>query len=305
MAEPDRYSVRVPASTSNLGPGFDCLGLALDLWLEATIQEPAASGRRGAQAGGARSAVEPDLVTLAFERAARAFECASPLGIIETTSSIPIGRGLGSSGAAIVAGILLARALAVREIADEELLALAVALEGHPDNVTAALFGGLTIGVPLPTKETVRVSAPLSAELGFAVAWPAEPLATKRARAVLPDAVPFADAVENPRRLALLLEGLKTADPRLLALGGEDRLHVRHRVALIPGAARAIERAREAGAYLATLSGAGSGVLAIGARSAMAPVARAMAEALCEARPGAEARVLEPVLGRPLVRALG
>ena len=296
MGEPERYSVRVPASTSNLGPGFDFLGLALDLWLEATIQ--------GSRSEGATGTVEPDLVTLAFERACRAFECESRARVA-TTSSIPIGRGLGSSGAAIVAGILLARALAEREIADDELLALAVSLEGHPDNVTAALFGGLTIGVPLPTKEIVRVNAPLSSELGFAVAWPAEPLPTKRARAVLPDAVPFADAVENPRRLALLLEGLRTGDPRLLALGGEDRLHVRHRVPLIPGAARALERAREAGAHLATLSGAGSGILAIGARSAMEPIARAMADALSDERPGAEARVLEPVLGRPVVRALG
>src|SRR5205085_286756 len=122
------------------------------------------------------------------------------------------------------------------------------------------------------------------------------------ARGVLPRTVPFADAVENPRRLALLLEGLRRADPELLALGGEDRLHVRHRLPLIPGGAEALAAARESGAWLATISGSGSALVALGPRARREAIAEALRVELARADGEAHARVVEPVHGTPLVR---
>ena len=120
----------------------------------------------------------------------------------------------------------------------------------------------------------------LAATLGFALAWPATPLFTDEARAALPASVPFADAVENPRRLALLLEGLRSGDPELLALGVVDRLHERFRRALIHGSNEACEAAIGEGAFAACLSGAGSGLVAIGPLDAMEGVAAALASPL-------------------------
>src|SRR6185369_11065728 len=124
--------------------------------------------------------------------------------------------------------------------------------------------GGCTLSVPLPNGRVKVVRQKLHPDLGFALAWPSKGLATPAARKALPANVPFGDAVENPRRLALLLEGLRTADPELLALGVEDRLHVPYRLPLIAGAKEALEAARASGAWLATISGSGSGLFAIG-----------------------------------------
>ncbi len=304
MPRPDPgLLVRVPASTSNLGPGFDCLGLALSLFLEVRLTPHAGAGheidRRG-PGEGELPLPRDDLLLRAFERARGELQGHYRF---EVTSEIPIGRGLGSSGAAIVAGLLLARELGAR-LPEEALLSEGIALEGHPDNVAAALFGGLTLCTRGNGGRWMLLTPPLAANLGFAVAWPAQPLATKRARAVLPASVPFADAAENPRRLALLLEGLRSGERELVAAGAEERLHVRYRLPLLPGAERALEAAREAGAWAATLSGAGSGLVAVGARDAMEPVAQAMAVVLREATGAAEGRVLEPVFGRPVVRRL-
>ncbi|MEM6570557.1 MAG: hypothetical protein AAF957_19250 [Planctomycetota bacterium] len=138
---------------------------------------------------------------------------------------------------------------------------------------------------------------PVHDALGFALAWPDEPLFTEAARSALPAEVPFADAVENPRRLALLLEGLRTGAPGLLALGVEDRLHERHRRALIPGSDDACRAARDAGAYAACLSGAGSGLVAIGPVEGMHPIASALANAL----PGGVGRVVAFAPDPPVV----
>jgi homoserine kinase len=293
--------VRVPASTSNLGPGFDCLGLALGLFLE--VELVPGPGRLQLECGtGCEDWPRGEnLLLTAFAQGCERFGVRERGGTLRARSEIPVGRGLGSSGAAVIAGLCLAAAQAEREIQDEELLALGLALEGHPDNVTAALFGGCTLGVPLgplhdgAPQPVVVVHQAVHPELAFAVAWPAAPLATAAARLALPATVPFADAVENPRRLALLLEGLRTGDARLLQLGGEDRLHVAARLQLIPGAERAIASAHAAGAQLATLSGAGSGVVAIGRAAEIDAISRAMAAAL----PGGQGRVVALVRAGP------
>jgi homoserine kinase len=299
--------VRVPASTSNLGPGFDMLGLALSLELQVVLRGRAPGAEHvlaRAEGEAARWPHEGERMRAAFDLAARRLELPRGGLVFEARSEIPIGRGIGSSGAATAAGLLLAAALAPRAVARETLVAWGLELEGHPDNSTAALLGGCTLAVPLGDGRVRVVRQPLAPELGFALAWPAVPLETARARAALPATVPFADAVENPRRLALLLEGLRTADPELCALGIEDRLHLRWRLPFVPGGAAALDAAKRAGAWGATLSGAGSGLVALCPRARASEVAAAMVEALERALPGAEGRAVEPVHEPPEVRPL-
>jgi len=290
--------VEVPASTSNLGPGFDLLGLALDLRLR--VEVLAEDGGTVEREGTARSwpeAAERDLLRIALARASALLGGDDRPLRLRVRSEIPLARGLGSSGAAVAAGLLLGAALAPEPTTRERLLALGIELEGHPDNVAASLFGGCTLCHPDPDGAgPLVVRQPLSPAIGIAVAWPEQELPTERARAVLPARVPFADAVENPRRLALLLEGLRRGDPRLLAAGGEDRLHVPWRLPLIPGAEEALRRARAAGAWTATISGSGSALVALGPRARTAAIARALAEPLA----GGVGRALEPVHRAPV-----
>lgn len=301
---PSSWSVCVPCSTSNLGPGFDCLGLALGLWLSVRASRLAGSRNELVRTGEGLADLpgpDQDLLLMGFERS-RASHSLDGSFRFEVSSEIPIGRGLGSSGAAIVAGALLARAIAGRGASDEELLTACVELEGHPDNVGAALHGGLTLCARTAPGRWSVLAPPLSPAIGFAVAWPRDPLETPRARAALPPSVPFADASENPRRLAFLLEGLRRGDPALLEFGGEERLHVRYRLPLLPGAAQALAAGRAAGAWLTTLSGAGSGLVALGPHEAMEAVAEAMAAELESATGVGVGRVLRPVFGAPVPR---
>jgi len=320
FATPLRLPLRiaVPCSTSNLGPGFDCLGLALSLWLRVSLVERIPGPVHELELRGtARDwpASAGNHLLRGFDRALAGLAVPAPRMRFEVDSEIPLGRGLGSSGAAIAAGLLLGAELLPERPRMSELLRMGLELEGHPDNAVASLLGGCTIApdnavasllggctIAVPYSrgpgeprglEVVRQE--LHKELGFAVAWPAHELSTEDARRALPEQVPFDDAVDNPRRLALLLQGLRTANPTLLALGGEDRLHVAHRLALIPGGAEAMGTAREAGAWIVTLSGAGSGLVAIGPRDRTRVIADAMRGSLARAQGAAEARVVDPV----------
>jgi homoserine kinase len=296
------FYVGVPASTSNLGPGFDFLGLALSLHLRVHLVGPAPAGAheivraRGTAVDWPTSS--DNLLFRAFDLARSRRDLGSTRGMqFEVDSEIPIARGLGSSGAAVAAGLLLGDALARHPASIDELLAWGLELEGHPDNSSAALLGGCTLSVPRPDGGLRVVAQELHPDLGFALAWPDAPLATHAARSVLPSTVRFEDAVENPRRLALLLEGLRRADPELLRLGSADRLHVAYRLPLITGAESAFVRAREAGAWLATISGSGSALIAIGPRDLVQAIGASMAEALRVDGRSAESRVVEPVFG--------
>lgn len=297
--------VVVPASTSNLGPGFDFLGLALDLPLRvrASVVEGREAHQIVSRAGTAESWPGPaeNLLFEAFELASGRLGSPRRSLRVDVESHIPIARGLGSSGAAIAAGLLLASHLAPRAAEPLELCEWGLELEGHPDNVCAALLGGCTLSVPLGGGRLAIVRQPLATTLAFALAWPSRTLATSEARRVLPAHVPFADAVENPRRLALLLEGLRSGDAELLRHGGEDRLHVAHRLPLIPGAREALEAARAHGASLATISGSGSALIAIGAERGVESIARAMAAELERAGSASQARVARAVMGTPRV----
>ncbi len=264
---PTPLRVRVPASTSNLGPGFDQLGLALELWLEVEVAGPASGHRHEwLELGGEAASwpLEANRLLLALDAGRERLGLAATPLALRVRSEIPLRRGLGSSGAAVAAGLLLAAALAGEEAPERAALAaLGTELEGHPDNVTASLLGGCTLGVPLEDGTLRVVRPPLAEGLLVGVAWPSTPLDTGTARGALPEAVPLADAVHATRRLALLLEGLRTGEPALLAAGGEDRLHTPFRLPLIAGAEEALAAARAAGAPLAAISGSGSALVAL------------------------------------------
>ena len=292
----DRFALRVPCSTSNLGPGFDFLGLCLGLHLDAEVEVVAGPGASRLDWSPTASwDADQDLILRALQRYEDRFKTRLPRVSIRVSSEIPVGRGFGSSGAATAAGLLIAAELdPAGPRGRGQLVELALELEGHPDNGTASLYGGCTLSVPHEDGLEV-VQQPVHGSLGFALAWPAAPLFTEQSRAALPTTVPLSDAVENPRRLALLLEGLRSGDPRRLRLGVHDRLHERFRRALIAGSNEAVARALDAGAHAACLSGAGSGLVAIG------PVAHmdSIAEALAAPLEGGEGRVVPFVASQP------
>ncbi|HIG10157.1 MAG: homoserine kinase [bacterium] len=295
--------VRVPASTSNLGPGFDFLGLCLELFLEVRREDVDGTTHEVVRAEdeAAHWPLENNLLCRAFDTSLRTAGLAPRPSRFKVRSEIPLGRGLGSSGAAVAAGLCLGLQAAGHDIPQADsreltcLAELGLALEGHPDNSSASLVGGCTLAVPVGAGRLRIVRQPLAQNLIFGVAWTSEQLATDAARAALPGEVPFAVAVENPRRLALLLEGLRLGQDDLIALGIEDRLHVEARLALIPGGRAALDAAREAGAAGATVSGSGSALVAVATDAEVARhAAAAMAEELGHHADWTTERVLKP-----------
>ena len=264
---PDKpVTVRVPATSANLGPGFDSLGLALSLHdtvrarvLPSGLQVTVTGAGAGDLARG-----EGHLVIRAM-RAAFAAIGAQPPGLeISCGNDVPQGFGLGSSAAAIVSGVLAARALAGADgaaaLRDDAVLRLATELEGHPDNVAACLLGGLTVSWTSASVVQVARLTPL-AGLAPVLCVPAVPLSTQTARKALPAEVPHAEAAANSARAALLIAAL-TLRPDLLLAGTEDFLHQPYRAAAMPATTALIERLRTAG-IAAVVSGAGPSVLAL------------------------------------------
>lgn len=241
-----RRVVRVPASSANLGPGFDTFAAALSLHLELEVRETGTFALH-TDLDVPRGRHE-NLVVKAFERLHPADGFEFTIG-----ADIPLSGGLGSSAAAVLAGLLAADHLF--EL-DADVLALATELEGHPDNVAAALNGGLVV---CDGAKVTRLEPPMGLEAVLVV--PGEAVATGEARAALPDAVPMNDAVFNVAHGALLMLGLATADWELIAAGLADRLHQPHRAHLYPRSAELVEQAGALGALGATISGAGPTVL--------------------------------------------
>ncbi|HMI80333.1 MAG TPA: homoserine kinase [Solirubrobacterales bacterium] len=245
--------VRVPASSANLGPGYDAMAAAMSLHLELEVEE---SGEFSFDPGGME--VPTDRGNLIV----RAFESLRPADGIafRLRSEIPLARGLGSSAAAIVAGLYAADHLYELALTKEEMLARATAIEGHPDNVAAAIYGGFVVcggGGEAPV--AARFDPPEGLE-GIVVI-PPEEVSTERAREAIPAEVPLADAVANVSAAAMLVLGLRDADLDLLARGLDDRLHQPRRRELYPRSMEIVDSARELGALGATISGAGPTVL--------------------------------------------
>jgi len=249
-----RRLVRVPASSANLGPGYDVLAAAVSLFLELEVEE---TGEFSLDAGGLEVSTGRDNLIV------RAFESLHPADGIafRLRSEIPLARGLGSSAAAIVAGLFAADHLFELALSKEEMLVKATELEGHPDNVAAAIYGGFVICGPGEgdAPSAARFDPPGGLE-GIAVI-PAEEVSTKRAREAIPAEVPLADAVANVSAASRLVLGLQRADLDLVGAGLADRLHQPHRRELYPRSMELVDNAAELGALGATISGAGPTVL--------------------------------------------
>ena len=275
-----RVRVRVPATSANLGPGFDALGLALALHNEVIGEEAdevavAVEGEGAARLDAGAKNVVARGVALGFEVAGRPFRGAR----LRCVNRIPLSRGLGSSAAAWVGGLLAANALLGEPIDRDGLLAAATRAEGHPDNVAAALLGGLTVSCADGPRVTA-VSLPLPAGIDWVVLVPETQSSTHEARAVLPDVVPRADAVFNVQRVSLLLAALGAGRADLLDLAMQDRLHQPYRRRLFPWMEEVAAAGRRAGALGCVLSGAGPCLLAAVPARGGQVVAAAMAEAL-------------------------
>lgn len=253
--------VRAPATSANLGPGFDCLGLALDLWNDVTATFGAPPGALRDESGvpvGSRNLV--DVALRAVFREARA-----PIPAVRYASvnRIPFSRGLGSSAAAIVSGVLLANEYLGTPYDPEQMLRMAATMEGHPDNVAPALLGGPRVAIMENGAKVLQLVIPLPRALQAALFVPDFALPTEEARAVLPGTVPFADALFNVGRVSLLVAALAAGEHGMLREGMRDRLHQPYRASLFPAGQRLRQAAHAAGALGACISGAGPTVLAL------------------------------------------
>ena len=306
--------VAAPATTANLGPGYDCLGMALDLWNTVEVEElPEGSAPSVSVSGEGAGELEDgpeNLVYRSIEFLYRELGRSMPPLRVSCDNEIPLARGLGSSAAAIAGGLAAANALAGMagdggEFAPRDLLEMAATIEGHPDNVAAAVMGGLQLVVTSvhetgeSTLYTVPVSVP--AAIHAVVFIPDVRIATADARAVLPQQLPVADAVHNMARVALLVAGMATNHPEYLAVATQDKLHQPYRQPLFPAMKLLMKAAMDAGALGAFLSGSGSTVLALTQGREMT-VAYEMAEAARQASVEGTVKVTQPTaLGAHLV----
>lgn len=263
-----KVSVSTPASTANLGAGFDCLGLALNLRNMVDLWDTGRGGGLEIDVEGEGEDLLPtDDTNLVYRAADRVFARVGkrPAGLLRlhAVNGIPLGSGMGSSAATIVGGLVAANALVEGGLSREELLRLAYEMEGHPDNAAAALYGGLTL---VSAAGDELMARPLAVPpMRVAIALPELRLSTAEARAALPAQVPLADAVYNLGHALLTVQALTGGDEALLRWAVSDRLHQPYRQRLIPGYATVAAEARKAGAVAVALSGAGPSLVAFAA----------------------------------------
>lgn len=272
------WKVRVPATSANLGPGFDTLGLALAHYDEYQVEQTAAGLEVTVSGEGAKD-VPTDADNLVLRALMSVFESAGEKlpGIrLSCVNHIPHGRGMGSSGAAVAGGVMLAAAMLSprHAFSDRQLLDFATQLEGHPDNVAPALFGGLTIAWKDASGAHYKK---LSAHRGVSPLLLVAPnqMSTKLARSLQPESVPHADAVFNLSRSALLVAAL-IQSPELLLVATEDRLHQSYRSAAMPNSTALVQLLRQHG-HPAVISGAGPSVLVLEAEPSRRLAARDLA----------------------------
>ena len=287
MAQPrigQRGIVDVPATTANLGPGFDCLGAALDLNNRFAMRRIEGGGERfeliieGSEGSHLRGGPE----NLVYRAAQRVWKAAGlePVALeARVRLAVPPARGLGSSATAIVAGLMGANALVGEPLSKEKLLELAIDIEGHPDNVVPSLLGGLCMTAKAASQRWRVVRCEWTSTVKAVVAIPSIRLSTSEARRAMPKAVPVSDAVVNLGALTLLLQGLRTGSGDLISDGMHDRLHEPYRWRLIKGGDQVKQAAMDAGAWGCAISGAGPSVLALCAEDKGVAVSRAMVRA--------------------------
>ena len=288
-----QVTVQVPATTANLGPGFDCLGMALD-WTN-NVQMKVSSSTEVLVWGGGEKTLKRDENNLVFQSAQAVFrevgETAHPLSIL-CENTIPLARGLGSSAAAIVGGMVAANALCERPLSSQCLLQLAAKLEGHADNVAPALLGGCQVVVQ-DGEKMITTSVPMPADLKAVVFVPEVAMPTQRARSILPAMVSREDAVYNLGRVAMLVDALATGQLEHLDVATQDRLHQPERERSFPAMRHIFSAAREAGALGVFLSGGGSSILAL-ARSRVDTIGTEMFSAAEKAGIQGSIRVTTP-----------
>jgi homoserine kinase len=256
--------IRVPGTTANCGPGFDAVGIACTIYndLELTLSDQGGiSLDVTGEGAGAIPADGSNVAVKAIQMVLAKTGCNANGIALKMVNNIPLARGLGSSAAAIVGGLVAANELTGSTLTKEDILDMATAIEGHPDNVAPAIFGGITVSImDSGSAKYLRFLPPK--DFSMVAVIPEFNLSTKAARKVLPDSVPFADAVFNVSRTALLVGSLCTGELKLLIHALEDRLHQPYREQLIPGMAQVLSVARQTGALGAALSGAGPCLLA-------------------------------------------
>ena len=293
--------VKAPATTANMGPGYDCLGLALDVWNTLEIEvlkggEPVVevTGEGADELGTGRD----NLIYRAMEFLFQDVGEDMPAVRINCYNAIPIARGMGSSAAAIAGGLVAANYLCSQEYTANDLLEMAATIEGHPDNVAAAVLGGMQLVIMDQTDEGNRLyTVPLNVppELHAVVFVPQVRISTKDARAVLPEKVSMADAVHNMGRVGLLVAAMATNHPEYLTVATQDRIHQPYRQPLFPAMKVIFQAALDAGAMGVFLSGSGSTVLALTKGREMT-VAYEMAEAARQASVEGNVSVTQPTV---------
>lgn len=299
-------TVTVPATTANLGPGFDCIGAALTLYNQFKFScldidsKPLEIKVRGAEAYKVRTD-ERNLLYQAFVKLYQHLEQVPPSVQIEIELGVPLARGLGSSATAIVGGLVGANQLAGAPLGQSEVMELAIALEGHPDNVVPALLGGCRLAASQEGNEPPRregregweiCDVPWHEDVVPVVAIPNFELSTAEARRVLPAQVSRADAIFNAAHLGLLLRGLEIGKADWIEAALQDRLHQPYRQGLIPGYEAVRSAAMAAGAMGMAISGAGPTLLALTEKARVADVVVAMKAAWQQEGIGAEVRSL-------------
>ena len=288
--------VAAPATTANLGPGYDCLGMALDIWNTIEVEElqhgAAPSVSVSGEGEGELDGGPGNLVYRSMEFLYSELGQTAPPFKVRCGNEIPLARGLGSSAAAIAGGLAAANSFAGGAFTGRELLEMAATIEGHPDNVAAAVMGGLQLVV---TEESTLYTVPVSvpAEIHAVLFIPDTRIATADARAVLPEQLSVPDAVHNMARVALLVAGMATNHPEYLAVATQDKLHQPYRQPLFPAMKLLMKAALDAGALGAFLSGSGSTVLALTKGREMT-VAYEMAEAARQASVEGTVKVTQP-----------
>ncbi len=298
-----KIKVKVPATSGNLGPGFDVLGIALSLYneLEMTLIPKNKKDRAGSVEfkifGEGKDSLPRDEKNIIWQSAKKVFNRARfPLEKynfkFQSLNRIPLSRGLGSSSAAILGGLLAANALLVNALDERDILSLASESEGHPDNVVPALVGGLTVAENGNKKISyIRLDPP--GDLRAVVCVPEYELSTVKARSVLPKAVSFQDALFNIKRVSRFLSAIQSKNYEHLREAMEDKLHQPYRKKLVPGFDRVLEKGYQGGALGVALSGAGPSIFAFAKENNSAKVARNMEKGFLSAGYRSKSLVLE------------